>query len=104
MADAPVLKGIKNSWTLLAFAKEHGRMQVGDFTTIGDDGNKRDFKSCIFTDNGGNRVFVAFSSNLGVLSPIEIVKRKNELQVVELESGSYILCAQGDNAWADVDL
>lgn len=104
MADAPVLKGIKNSWTLLAFAKEHGKMQVGDFTTIGEDGNKRDFKSCIFTNKDGERVFVAFSSNLGVLTPLEIVKRKDELQVVELESGSFILCAQGDNAWEDVDL
>lgn len=92
--------GIVNSWSLIAFAKEHGRMQVGEFA------NKETgevFKSCIFT-NGENRCFVAFSSKMGELTPREIVSMKDELQVVQLESGNYSLCKQGQGAWEDVDL
>lgn len=100
MATATV-STIKNSWSLIAFAKEFGpKMQVGEFV------NKEtgeDFKSCIFT-NGETRTFVAFSSKMGVLSPREIAAKKNELQVVQLESGHYSLCKQGKNTWEDVDL
>lgn len=100
MATATV-STIKNSWSLIAFAKEFGpKMQVGEFV------NKEtgeDFKSCIFT-NGETKTFVAFSSKMGVLSPREIAAKKNELQVVQLESGHYSLCKQGENTWEDVDL
>lgn len=100
MATATV-STIKNSWSLIAFAKEFGpKMQVGEFV------NKEtgeDFKSCIFT-NGETRTFVTFSSKMGPLSPREIAAKKNELQVVQLESGHYSLCKQGENTWEDVDL
>lgn len=100
MATATV-STIKNSWSLIAFAKEFGpKMQVGEFV------NKEtgeDFKSCIFT-NGETRTFVAFSSKMEPLSPREIAAKKNELQVVELESGHYSLCKRGENIWEDVDL
>ncbi len=100
MATATV-STIKNSWSLIAFAKEFGpKMQVGEFVNkeIGED-----FKSCIFT-NGETRTFVAFSSKMGPLSPREIAAKKNELKVVQLESGHYSLCKQGENTWEDVDL
>ena len=93
-------QGIINSWSLIAFAKAHGKMQVGEFA------NKETgeiFKSCIFSD-GDNRCFVAFSSKMGELSPREIAAKKDELQVVQLESGNYTLCKVGQNAWEDVDL
>lgn len=100
MATATV-STIKNSWSLLAFAKQFGpKMQVGEFV------NKEtgeDFKSCIFT-NGETRTFVAFSSKMGPLSPREIAAKKNELQVVQLESGHYSLCKQSENTWEEVDL
>ena len=100
MATATV-STIKNSWSLIAFAKEFGpKMQVGEFV------NKEtgeDFKSCIFT-NGETRTFVAFSSKMGPLSPREIAAKKSELQVVQLESGHYSLCKQGENTCEDVDL
>lgn len=100
MATATV-STIKNSWSLIAFARQFGpKMQVGEFV------NKEtgeDFKSCIFT-NGETRTFVAFSSKMGSLSPREIAAKKNELQVVQLESGHYSLCKQGENTWEDVDL
>lgn len=98
---ATTVSTIKNSWSLIAFAKQFGpKMQVGEFV------NKEtgeDFKSCIFS-NGETRTFVAFSSKMGVLSPREIAAKKNELQVVQLESGHYSLCKQGENTWEEVDL
>lgn len=96
---------IKNSWSLLSFAKEFGpKMQVGEFVNS-DTGDK--FKSCIFTKDD-TRTFVAFSSNLGVLSPRQIAAQKDDLQVVlcETKDGEdmYSLCHQGQNSWEDVDL
>lgn len=92
---------IVNSWSLIAFAKAFGpKMQVGKFA------NKETgevFKSCIFT-NGESRTFAAFSSSMGELSPREIAMQKDSLQVVQLESGNYILCKQGQGGWEDVDL
>lgn len=94
-------QGIVNSWSLIAFAKAYGpKMQVGEFA------NKETgetFKSCIFS-NGDARTFVAFSSKMGELSPREIAAQKDSLQVVQLESGNFSLCKQGENAWEDVDL
>ena len=103
MAGQPLPnQGIKNSWSLIAFARSHGKMQVGDFTNA-ETGDK--FKSCIFTNPQDNsRCFVAFSSKLGEMTPAEIAAQKDSLQVVELESGNFSLCKQGDNAWQDVEL
>ena len=102
MADVAQNVGIKNSWSLLAFAKSHGKMQVGDFV------NKETgeaFKSCIFTNPEDNsRCFVAFSSKMGEMTPSQIAAEKDSLQVVELESGNFSLCRQGANAWEDVEL
>ena len=101
--NGPVMQGIKNSWSHIAFARMKGKMQVGEFAN-GDTGEI--FKSCIFTDpnDASNRCFVAFSSKLGVLTPQEIAAQKDALQVVELESGNYSLCKQGANSWEDVEL
>lgn len=91
---------IEKSWSLLAFAKEFGKMQVGNFA---NQETGETFKSCIFTDNEGSRTFVSFSSKLGELSPAEISSQKSELQVVKLTSGSYKLCSS-NNGWQNVDL
>lgn len=96
---------IKNSWSLLSFAREFGpKMQVGEFVNS-ESGDK--FKSCIFT-KGDTRTFVAFSSKLGVLSPKEIAAQKDNLQVVlcETKDGDdmYSLCHQGQDSWEDVNL
>lgn len=91
---------IQNSWSLIAFAKAHGKMQVGEFVNQ-DTGEV--FKSCIFT-NGNTRTFVSFSSKMGSLSPRQIAAQKDDLQVVQLESGNYSLCKKGENTWEDVDL
>ena len=92
--------GIKNSWPLISFAKSHGKMKVAPFV------NKETgeaFKSCAFL-NGDGITLVAFSSNLGELTPAQIAAQKDDLQVVELESGSFKLCRVGHDSWQDVDL
>lgn len=101
MANTAQNVGIKNSWSLLSFARAHGRMKVAPFV------NKETgeaFKSCAFVDSDGATTLVAFSSNLGELTPQQISALKDSLQVVELESGTYKLCKQGNTSWEDVDL
>ena len=101
MANTVQNVGIKNSWSLLSFARAHGKMKVAPFV------NKETgeaFKSCAFINSDGATTLVAFSSNLGELTPQQIADRKNSLQVVELESGTYKLCNQGNNSWEEVDL
>ena len=93
--------GIKNSWSLISFAKSHGRMKVAPFV------NKETgeaFKSCAFLSSDGEVTLVAFSSKLGELTPKQIAAQKDDLQVVQLESGSYKLCKTGHDTWEDVDL
>lgn len=107
MANQPINRGIRNSWSLVTFARTHGRMKVGDFTNRK---TKESFKACAFIDPNDQHVcFVSFSHNLGVLTPQEIAEQKDNLQVVEFnpdEDGvtHYSLCKRGDNAWDDVDL
>ena len=101
MATTATTVGIKNSWTLLSFAKTHGRMKVASFV------NKETgeaFKSCAFLSSEGEVTLVAFSSKLGELTPAQIAAQKDDLQVVQLESGSYKLCKAGHDTWEDVDL
>ena len=101
MANTTQNVGIKNSWSLLSFARAHGRMKVAPFV------NKETgeaFKSCAFVNSDGATTLVAFSSNLGELTPRQIAAQKNSLQVVELESGTFKLCKQGNSSWEDVDV
>ena len=101
MANTAQNVGIKNSWPLLSYARAHGKMKVAPFV------NKETgeaFRSCAFVNSGGAITLVAFSSNLGELTPQQIAARKDSLQVVELESGTYKLCNQGASSWEDVDL
>lgn len=90
------------SWSLVAFARTHGKMKVGSF--VNEEGIP--FKSCIFVDANDNKTFVGFSTKLGELSPSEIASRKDELQIVLTENGKYKLCKVGNpgEAWEDVDL
>ena len=101
MATTATTVGIKNSWSLILFAKFHGKMKVAPFV------NKETgeaFKSCAFISSTGEITLVAFSSKLGELTPKQIAAQKDDLQVVELESGSLKLCKAGKDSWEDVDL
>ena len=101
MATTATTVGIKNSWSLISFARTHGRMKVAPFV------NKETgecFKSCAFLDSDGEVTLVAFSSKLGELTPKQIAAQKDDLQVVQLESGRFKLCRTGHDTWEDVDL
>lgn len=107
VANTPTMPGIKNSWSLLAFARSHGQMKVVPcHRTNPDTGEVENFKSCAFVDPNDNTsvTFVSFSSRLGELTPSEIAARKNDLQVAELNSGNFSLCERGAGAWEDVNL
>ena len=93
--------GIKNSWSLISFAKAHGRMKVAPFVNR-ETGEC--FKSCAFLGSDREVTLVAFSSKLGELTPKQIAAQKDDLQVVQLESGSFKLCKAGHDTWEDVDL
>ena len=107
-ANATSMPGIKNNWSLMAFARSHGNMKVGTFTN--KDANSPDygkqFRSCFFVDPQDTRniTFVGFSRNLGELTREQIKVQKNDLQVVELENGHFSLCKAGALAGDDVDL
>lgn len=102
MANTTQNVGIKNSWSLPAFAKAHGKMKVTAPFINKETGES--FRSCAFIKPEGTITFVAFSSKLGELTPQQISAMKDELQVVQLESDNYKLCKAGANAWDDVDL
>ena len=90
--------GIKNSWSLISFAS--GK-QMKLATLNGENGP---FKSIVFIDSD-NYCFVSFSSKLGELSAKDIVAYKDQLQVVQLNSGTYKLCRRGEgNVWEDIVL
>lgn len=101
MANTSQLVGIKNSWSLVSFAKAHGKMKVAPF--INKESGEA-FKSCAFIAPDGAVTLVGFSGNLGEMTPQSIANEKDNLQVVELESGSFKLCKQGNGSWEDVDL
>lgn len=91
---------ILQSWSLLEFAKNYIKMQVGTFV---NSNTGEEFKSCMFIKKDGTYDYVGFHSQLGVLSPAEISKRKRELKVGLTQSGKYVLYDHIDD-WEIVDL
>ena len=59
MADQSQNVGIKNSWSLVDFAKSHGKMKVTNELTNSQTGET--FKSCAFVGAGGTVTLVGFS-------------------------------------------
>ena len=79
--------------SLLTFARNYKKVEVVPFVNKETGEN---FKSLVFTNESGDRQMVNFSSKLGELTAAEIAARKNELQVVSMDSGTFILCKQGE--------
>lgn len=102
MANLSQNVGVKNSWSLIDFARTHGKMKVTNELVNSNTGET--FKSCAFVDSEGAVTLVGFSSNLGELTPAQIASQKDNLQVVELNSGNYKLCKSGADSWETVDL
>lgn len=91
---------ILQSWSLLEFAKNYVKMQVGNFV---NSNTGEGFKSCMFLKEDGSYDYVKFHSQLGELTPAEISKRRKELKVGLTQSGKYMLYDH-INDWEIVDL
>lgn len=91
---------ILQSWSLLEFAKNYVKMQVGNFV---NSNTGEEFKSCMFVKEDGSYDYVGFHSQLGALTPAEISERKKELKVGLTQSGKYVLYNHIDD-WEIVDL
>lgn len=111
MANKSVNVGIKDNWSLVEFAKAHGTMSVSDTLTNSETGEN--FKTCAFRNPETKKItLVSFSSKLNYnldqsskKLAQQIAEDKDDLQVVELESGRFKLCRQGDvSSWEEVDL
>lgn len=110
-------RGIKRSWGLLAFVKEHGQPRfVPDFKdkdgqtfaalsfsaeSFGDS-DVRNFVDKNGEERKSSFVMVSFSQNCPATTVEEIVAQKHNLQVVELQRdsehpyASFKLCAKGE--------
>lgn len=110
MANESQNVGIRNSYSLINFAKSHGKMKVTNDMVNSTTGET--FKSCAFVAPSGAVTLVSFSSKLDTINPAaspqviakQIAAQKDSLQVVELESGNFKLCKIGADNWEDVDL
>ncbi len=101
MAEAIVNneRGIKDSWSFMAFARLKGLPHPNSGTNS-ETGEK--FENLVCVDGQGTRTFVSFSAKLGVLSPEQLMAQRKDLQVVKLnptadgKEGGYILCKAGN--------
>lgn len=91
---------ILQSWSLLEFAKNYVKMQVGNFV---NSNTGEEFKSCMFVKEDGSYDYVGFHSQLGELTPAEISERKKELKVGLTQLGKYVLYDHIDD-WENIDL
>lgn len=94
--------GIKKSWSLRAFRAMYDKMKLTNPMVNKETGEP--FRSTAFIDAAGGVTLVGFSSKLGELSAAQIKAQVDELQVVQLNSGSYKLCKAGADTWEDVDI
>lgn len=93
--------GIKNSMSFLAWVNGQTAKLVPAHKAVGKDGIEFDApQSVALVDNSGDVIaFAAFSSNLEAMSAKELVAEAKNLNVVELESGTYKICRPGEGSW-----
>ena len=95
------IMAIVSNTTLAAFRSQFAKLQIADLVNK-ETGEQ--FKSLAFSKADGAITFVSFSSKLGPLTAKQLKEMKGELQVVQLDSGNYKLCKQGESTWEEVDL
>lgn len=94
---------IVDSYSLLAFARSHGNPKFCPQQVNKETGEI--FDSLAFINKTTDEVtFVSISSKLGTMSSKKVAEMKDDLQVVEFDSGNFMLCKKGQNAWEDIDL
>lgn len=96
---------IVDSMSLLAFARSHGKMQLGKFSDTDEtSGEVSEWQSLIFTDDAGTRTFVSVSEKLGTITPQFLLDNYRDLQVIKGNSGKYMVCKVGQNSWETIEL
>lgn len=92
--------GIKNSYSLLAWAEGYQVKLVPAHKAVNAKGEEFDApQSIALIDNGSVKAFAAFSSNLESMSAEELCSEARNLNVVELESGTFKVCRPGEGTW-----
>lgn len=76
---------IDDSWDLMEYARMKGKLSL---MTCTHPETGEPYKVCLFTSPEGEKTIVLFSDKLGELTPEEIVSQKNDLQVVDHDSGA----------------
>lgn len=108
---------IINHWSLLAFAQKFGADFAVGTSTNHETGEQ--YPACTFTKDG-QRTFVEFGPSLeGGLSLNQVIRQKDDLQIVELsvdaellakrknagkQLETYRLCKKGESSWESVNL
>ena len=99
--------GVKQSWGFKEFVemvRAKGSFKRADGQVNKTTGEVFDTYVAVDFPTSGTNTFVGFSSNLGELSDQQVASQIKDLQVVELESGSFKICKKGTNSWKDVEL
>lgn len=93
--------GIKNSYSLLAWTRGYTAKLVPAHKAVDKNGKEFDAPQSIalINEDGSVNTFAAFSSSLEAMSAAELVARAKDLNVVELESGTFKVCRPGEGSW-----
>lgn len=87
--DIKLSANSENVWTLLEFVKQRRlKMQVATFKRPNTD---ETYKAIVFVNDLGEKTFANFSEALGELTPVEIAKRKHNLEIVQITLDEYCL-------------
>lgn len=91
---------ITDSWSLREFCQQHGNPKWGTFESNGER-----FHSLMFKGSDGKYFPVNLSSKLtGINCAKDVAQGVDTLRVIKSDSGSYILCRQGNNSWDDINI
>jgi hypothetical protein len=94
--------GIKNSYSLLAWTRGYTVKLVPAHKAVDRNGKEFDAPQSIALINdedGSVNAFAAFSSSLEAMSAAELVAQAKDLNVVELNSGTFKVCRPGEGSW-----
>lgn len=109
------------TWSFIGFAQAQKAKKVFSAPFVSSETNE-EFKSLVFkktADRSEKGTLVNFSKNLKGISDADIIRKKDELQVVQIEVApevlerrkregkqleSYILCEYGESSWNELDL
>lgn len=91
----------KHTWSVVEFAKLHGKMQLGKYPEYN---NRESHQVCRFIGADGSYTYVIVSSRMQYITISEIEKQKDRIKVGQLYNGKYVLFDFRWKPWEDVEL